>query len=426
MQMLIAARALQGTAGGGLIQLVYITISDLFSVRSRALYIGLLGVMWALAGSAGPLIGGAFTQLVSWRWCFWINLPVCGIAFVLLLLFLDVHNPRTKLGEGVMAVDWFGTLSILAVTLLLLLGLDFAGATFPWNSPKVICLIVFGTLMIGFFLFSEKRLAKYPLMPLSIFKNWSNNAAFLVAFAHSMVSIGAEYYLPLYFQSVKQASPLRSGILILPMTVTEAAVDIMVGILIHQTGRYREITWAGVTLMTLGTGLYINFQTDTSVARIVGFEIIAGIGTALLFQAPLISIQNTVSQADTATATATLGFIRNLATSLSIVLGGVVFQNSMAARQSSLAAAGLSESVLEALSGDQAAANVEIIQTIQDAAQRQVVQNAFAWSLRNMFIMYTCVAAVAMVASAFIKQRHLSTEHTETKTGIQLLTERVA
>ncbi|KAK3169355.1 hypothetical protein OEA41_008738 [Lepraria neglecta] len=426
MQMLIAARALQGTAGGGLIQLVYITISDLFSMRSRALHLGLLGVMWALAGSAGPLIGGAFTQLVNWRWCFWINLPVCGIAFVLLLLLLDVHNPRTKLGEGVMAVDWFGTLSILAVTLLLLLGLDFGGATFPWDSPKVICLIVFGTLMIGFFLFSEKRLAKYPLMPLSIFKNWSNNAAFLVAFAHSMVSIGVEYYLPLYFQSVKQASPLRSGILILPMMVTEAAVDIMVGILIHQTGRYREITWAGVTLMTLGTGLYINFRTDTSVARIVGFEIIGGIGTALLFQAPMIAIQNTVSQADTATATATLGFIRNLATSLSIVLGGVVFQNSMAARQSSLAAAGLSESVLEALSGDQAAANVEIIKSIQDAAQRQVVQDAFAWSLRNMFIMYTCVAAVAIVASAFIKQRHLSTEHTETKTGIQQLTERVA
>ncbi len=178
--------------------------------------------------------------------------------------------------------------------------------------------------------------------------------------------------------------------------------------------------------MTLGTGLYINFRTDTSVARIVGFQIIASIGTALLFQAPIIAIQNTVSQADTATATATFGFIRNLATSLSIMLGGVVFQNSMDARQTSLAAAGLSESVLEALSGDQAAANVEIIKSIQDAAQRQVVQDAFAWSLKNMFIIYTCVAAVAIVASAFIKQRHLSTEHTETKTGIQQLTERVA
>lgn len=426
MPMLIAARALQGTAGGGLMQMVAITISDLFSMRRRALYMGLLGFMWALAGSAGPLIGGAFTQLVSWRWCFWINLPVCGIAFVLLLLFLDVHNPRTKLGDGVRAVDWFGTFSILAVTLLLLLGLDFGGAIFPWDSPKVICLIVFGTLMIGFFLFSEKRLAKYPLMPLSVFKNWSNNAVFLVSFAHSMVAIGIEYYLPLYFQSVKQVSPLRSGILILPMMVTEAAVDIGVGILIHRTGRYREIIWAGVTLMTLGPGLYITFRPDTPVARIIGFEMIGGIGIALLFQTPMIAIQNTVTQADTATATATLGFIRNVATSFSIVLGGVVFQNSMAARQPSLAAAGLGESVLEALSGDQAAANVDIVKSIQDTAQRQAVLDAFAGSLRNMFIMYTCIAPVAMAAGAFIKQRHMSTEHTETKTGIPQSTEHAA
>jgi MFS family permease len=134
MQMLIAARALQGTAGGGLMQMVTIVISDLFCVRERALYIGLLGVTWAVAGSAGPLIGGALTQLVSWRYCFWINLPVCGISFVFVLLFLDVHNPRTKLREGVMAVDWFGTISILGIILLLLLGLDFGGAIFPWNS----------------------------------------------------------------------------------------------------------------------------------------------------------------------------------------------------------------------------------------------------------------------------------------------------
>ncbi|KAI1392652.1 major facilitator superfamily domain-containing protein [Hypoxylon trugodes] len=426
MPMLIAGRALQGTAGAGLFQLVTITISDLFSMRKRPLYLGLLGVMWAVAASAGPLIGGAFTELVNWRWCFWINLPSCGLSFVLLLLFLDVHNPRTKLRDGVKAIDWYGIISILAVTLLLLLGLDFGGAIFPWNSPKVICLIVFGAFMIGFFLFSEKRLAKYPLIPLGMFKNRSTNAAFLVGFAHSMVSIGVEYYLPLYFQSVKQASPLRSGILILPMIVTEAVVDIFTGILIHRTGRYREIAWLGAALMTLGTGLYINFRTETSIAMIAGFEIVGGIGIALLFQVPMLAIQNSVSQADTASATASLGFIRNLATSLSIVLGGVVFQNSMAARQSSLAAAGLSGPVLNALSGDQAAANVEIVGSIQDAAQRQVIQDAFAGSLRNMFIMYTCIAGVTIVPSLFIKHRHMSTEHTETKTGIQQLTERVA
>lgn len=329
MRMFIAARALQGGAGGGLMQLVSITISDLFSVRSRSLYIGLMGVMWAVAGSAGPLIGGTLTQFASWRWCFWINLPVCGFAFRLSLLFLDLHNPRTKLREGVMAIDWLGSFSILAVALLLLLGLDFGGAVFPWNSAKVICLIVFGTLMIGLFIFSEKRLAKYPLMPLSMLQNRSTNATLLVAFAHSMVSIGTEFYLPSYFQSVKRASPVRSGILIVPMMVTEAAVDVTVGIFIHQTGRYREIIWVGATLMTLGTGLFISFEVQTSIAKVIGFEIIGGVGTALLFQAPMIAIQNTVNQADTATATSTLGFLRNVATSLSIVLGGVVFQNSM-------------------------------------------------------------------------------------------------
>ncbi|KAE8395624.1 major facilitator superfamily domain-containing protein [Aspergillus alliaceus] len=426
MSTLIAARALQGTAGGGLMQLVAITISDLFSMRSRALYLGLMGCTWALAGSAGPLVGGALTEHVSWRWCFWINLPVCGLSFILLLVLLDVHNPRTKLRDGMKAVDWFGTMSILAVALLLLLGLDFGGAIFPWNSPKVICLIVFGTMMIGFFVFSQKRLAKYPLMPLGIFNTWSNNATFLVAFTHSMVAMGIEYYLPLFFQSVKQASPLRSGLLILPMMVVEAATDVISGILIHQTGRYRELTCAGLAFMTLGTGLYIYLGVDTTVGTIIGFEIIGGIGTALLFQTPMIAIQNTVSQADTASATATLSFIRNLGTSLSLVLGGLVFQNGMTARQPALVAAGLGESVLRSLSGDQAAANVEIVKSIQDIAQRRAVQTAFAWSLRNMFILYTAIAAVGLVASAFIKQRHMSTEHTETKTGVQDLTERDA
>ncbi|KAI2637900.1 MFS drug transporter [Hypomontagnella submonticulosa] len=424
MPMLIAARALQGTSGGGLIQLVTITISDLFSLRNRPLYIGLLGLMWAVAGAAGPLIGGAFTTLVDWRWCFWINLPICGGAFVLLLLFLDVHNPHTKLRDGIKAVDWFGTLSMLGVTLMILLGLNFGGAIFPWDSPKVICLLVFGTVMVGFFIYSEKRLAKYPLVPLGIFKNWSNNAAFLVAVSHSMVAIGAEYYLPLYFQSVKQASPFSSGLMILPTMITEAAVDILVGVLIHKTGRYREIGWVGSTIMTLGTGLYIMFGTNSTIGHIIGFQIVNGIGTAMLFQAPMISIQNSVSQADTATATATLGFIRNLATSLSLVLGGVVFQNSMAAQQPSLIAAGLSGRVLNALSPDEAAANVEIVQTIQDPAQRVAVQDAFAWSIRNMFIMYTALSAITMVGSFFIKQRRLKTEHTETKTGIENMTKR--
>ncbi|TVY40523.1 MFS-type transporter [Lachnellula occidentalis] len=411
MPMLIAGRALQGTASGGMMQLAIITISDLFSVRERSLYMGYVGFVWALAGSAGPLLAMVLLDQPPYLW----------VYFVSLLFFLDVHNPRTKLGEGMKAVDWLGTFSILAVTLLLLLGLDFGGAVFPWSSPKVICLIVFGTLMIGFFVFSQHSLAKYPLMPLGVFRSWSNNAIFLVVFSHGMVLIGIEYYMPLYFQSVRQASPLRAGVLLLPLITTQAVAEILSGTLINRTGRYREVIWAGGALMVLGTGLYIIFGTSTSVAVVVGLQIFGGLGPGLLFQGPMIAIQGTVSQADTASAIASLGFIRSLAMALSVVVGGVVFQNSMDSRQSSLAAAGLSESVLAALSGSDAAANVGIPRTIQDASQRQVVLDAFAFSVRNMFILYTALAAVAMVASVFIKHRVLDTEHTETKTGIQQL-----
>ncbi|KAI1868202.1 hypothetical protein JX265_007025 [Neoarthrinium moseri] len=423
MPMLIAGRVLQGAAGGGMVQLSVITISDLFSVRERSVYLGFSGVVWAVAGSVGPLIGGAFTESVTWRWCFWINLPICGITFGLLVLFLDVNNPRTRLGEGLRAVDWVGSASILAITTLLLVGLDFGGVIFPWSSPKVICLIAFGALMIGFFILNEQRLAKYPLMPLTVFKSRSNNAVFLIVFSHGMVLIGIEYYMPLYLQSVQQASPLRSGILLLPLIIVQAVGEILGGFLVHRTGRYRESIWVGSVLMTLGTGLYIIFGAGTSVAVVIGLEIVGAVGPSLLFQAPMAAIQNTVSQEDTAAATSSLIFLRSIAMSLSVVIGGVVFQNSMDARQSALAAAGLSKSSLEALSGSQAAANVGITQSIQDPAQRQAVLEAFAWSMRNMFILYTSLAAVAVVASVFIKHQKLSTEHTETKTGIQHLTQ---
>lgn len=188
MEMLIIGRTFQGTAGGGLICMVNVGISDLFSVRERSLWLGLCEGIWAFSGAVGPLLGGVFAQSASWRWCFWCNLPISGIAFVLIVLFLDVHNPRTPAMQGIKAVDWFGCVSIIGVTVMLLLGLDLGGSVYPWGSAKVICLIVFGALMIGVFIYSEKRLAKYPVIPLSLFGT-RNVATLLVTFFHGMVSV---------------------------------------------------------------------------------------------------------------------------------------------------------------------------------------------------------------------------------------------
>ncbi|KAL5001598.1 major facilitator superfamily domain-containing protein [Aspergillus recurvatus] len=419
MAMLIVGRSLQGVAGGGLIQLILITISDLFSVRLRSLFMGLMECTWTVAGALGPVLGGVFTESISWRWIFWINLPVCGTAFVLLILFLDVHNPRTPFLDGIKAVDWFGSLSILAISVMILLGLDFGGDTFPWDSPKVICLIVFGSLMSVAFIYSEKHLAKYPLMPLHIFKSRSNNACFLVDFTHGFAFLGAEYYLPLYFQSAKEASPFHSGLLILPFILTESFTSLAVGILIHRTGRYQEVIWLGMALVLLGTGLFIDYNTSTSLGKIIGYQIISGFGCGLLFFPPLLALQSNIPTKDTATATATFGFVRNVAMALSVVLGGVVFQNSMRLKKGLLADAGLPSALQEDFTGAEAAANVLAVKDIADSLQRQAVKRAFAWSIRNIWILYTALAAVGLVASLFITQKHLSKEHVETKTGLR-------
>ncbi|KAI0520680.1 major facilitator superfamily domain-containing protein [Xylaria bambusicola] len=415
---LLIARTVQGVAAGGMIILSVTIISDIFSVRERSFYLGLTGFVWAIAGSAGPLIGGAFTEFVSWRWCFWINLPICGITFGLALLLLDVNNPRTNLVEGLKAVDWLGTVLILAVTILTLVGLNFGGSAFPWNSSTVITLIVVGGATTGLFLFVEHRLAKYPLIPLGVFKSISNNATFIIVFSHGAVLVGTDYYMPLYLQSVQQASPIRSGVLMLPLIIVTAVVEILSGWAIERTGRYIEFLWAGSIFMTLGAGLFILLGADTTTAMVVGLEIISALGRAMLFQAPVAAIQSGVSQEDTAAATATLLFLRSIGMSLSIVIGGVVFQNSMNARHSTLVMAGLDESVLEALSGSNAAANVYITRTIQDTSQRRVIIEAFAWSVKNMFILYTAFSATTVVASVFVKHNNLATEHKETKTGL--------
>lgn len=142
---------------------------------------------WAVAGGIGPVLGGALAQKSLWRFIFWINLPVCGIAFGLLLIFLDVHNPKTKFVDGIKAIDWAGSVSLIGLMVMVLLGLNFGGATFPWGSPQVICLVVFGCLVAALFLFNEGRYARYPIMPLGLFRQKSNAACLIIVFIQHFV-----------------------------------------------------------------------------------------------------------------------------------------------------------------------------------------------------------------------------------------------
>lgn len=229
--------------------------------------------------------------------------------------------------------------------------------------------------------------------------------------------MGPEYYLPLYFQSAKLAKPLQSGLLGLPFVFLEGMGGIISGLLIHYTGRYNALLWIGAVLMTLGFGLLIDLKSSTGLAKIMIYQIIGALGSGLLIQPPLVAIQANVPQRETATATSTLTFMRGLAQAVSIVIGGVVFQSSMDLKQSDLVNAGLSSDMVAKFSGQDAQGNVDQLRSIADI-QRKVVQASYAWSLKNAWILYAGIAGLTIIASYFVGTHTLSTEHVETRTGL--------
>jgi hypothetical protein len=364
---------------------------------------------------------GAFTAVSDanvYRWCFYINLPFDGIAFIIILLCLDIHTPRTPLRQGLKAVDWLGSLSMVGGIIMILLGLEFGGITYPWSSATVLCLLIFGALVIVIFFLIEWRVAPYPLMPLDLFSKRSNLAALATCFFHAFVFISGNYYLPLYFQAVLGATPILSGVYLLPQAVALSFMSIFTGIFIKKTGQYLPLIWFGMAMMTLGFGLFINLDVKSSWAKIIIYQIIAGIGVGPNFQAPLIALQSLVPKRDIATATATFGTVRNLGSAISVVVGSVIFQNEMKSKQAPLAAA-LGPETASSFGGGAAGANVGLIQRLPDT-QKLVARQAFSKSLGTMWILYVAFAAVGLCISFMIGKNTLDKSHEETKTGLDV------
>jgi hypothetical protein len=227
--------------------------------------------------------------------------------------------------------------------------------------------------------------------------------------------------MPLYFQAVGGASALMSGVLILPIAIMQSCSGIVCGFIIRKTGkpqhsrpelrnsnqlgRYLEPISIGMAVMTLDFGLFIDLSVNFSLPKIIIFQLIAGLGVGLVFQSPLIAIQSLVAPENIATATATFGFVRNIGGSMSIVLGGVLFQNRMEAHSSAVESV-LDRDMASKFSGSGAGANVALVLELS-GEQRNVVRAAYARSLADMWIMYACTAAVGMIASAFIGRQSL-------------------
>lgn len=307
-------------------------------------------------------------------------------------------------------------MTIVGGVVMFLLGLEAGGNTHPWASAYTLCLIIFGLATITLFFINEWRLAKYPIMPVHIFANRSAAASFACCFLHGFVFISGAFYLPLYFQTVLSANPLLSGVYLFPFALTLSIQSAVVGVFIKRTGRYLEPIWLGFILMTIGYALFTNLGPRANWAKIIIYQIIAGLGVGPNFQAPLIALQSTIQPSDIATATSTFGFIRQLSTAMSVVLGGVVFSNELA-RQGPALATVLPADVVENLSASSSGSNTQFLRALPPA-QKAVVNVAYVAALRKMWIFYTAVGAVGILVGLLIRKRVLSKTHQTTKTGL--------
>lgn len=342
--------------------------------------------------------------------------PIDGLAFILLTLFLDIHNPKTPFIAGMRAIDWIGTVLVVGGTCMFLLGMNFGGTTYSWDSAAVICLIIFGVLMLAAFAIYEWKAAQYPLMPPRLFKSRSNVAALTIPFLHGFVFISDSYFLPQYFQVVLGASPILSGVYLLPFIIPLCLLSAGTGVFMKTTGLYLPPIYFGMILLTIGQGLYIDLQPYISWPRIIIYQIIVGCGAGPNFQAPLIALHSGIEPRDMAAGTSMFNFARNIGTAISVVVGGSIFSNQISTRRSELSAV-LPPALVDELSGGGVGGARDIVNALPDA-QKAVVRVVYTESLKTLWIFYTCIAVLGLATCFLLKKEVLSKTHNEHKTGL--------
>ena len=325
-------------------------------------------------------------------------------------------------------MDWIGTFSIIGVTVMVLLSLDFGGVVSPWDSPKVLSLLFGGFGLLAFFVFWEARGASNPLIPFRLLNRMSKFSPLLICFTHGFVrafvlpdhltpadrvqvNVSSWYFLPLYFQAVRGASPTRSGVLIMPIVVVQAVTGVAAGAITYRFGWIRPLMWAGMALTTLGFGLFVVIGTSTTLVLTVVIEVVAALGVGATFQAPLIAYLSVVGSADIAMATALFGFVRSLSTSISVVIGGIVFQNGMAAHNKHLSST-LGVQLAQNFSASTAATNVLTVR-ILPLYQQAVVKEAYISSLKDMWVMCASVGGLGLIAALSLKKQTLDQASSE-------------
>jgi EmrB/QacA subfamily drug resistance transporter len=417
MTQLIIFRAFQGIGFGVMSALGFIVIADIFAPEERGKYMGLMAGVFGLSTIIGPTLGGYLTDSLSWRWCFFVTIPI-GIIIVILFIFMF---PQLKTGETRHRVDYGGVITLTLFIAPLIMALTWGGVDYAWNSPVIIGLLVFSLVMLVAFIFNESR-AEEPIVPLALFKNRVLGVSAIASLLMGAAFFPIITFIPLYFQGVMGVTATASGGFLTPMILGASLGSVVSGQLISRAGgHYRLHAGIGFVVMAVGFFLLSRMTPETTTAVAVIYIIIVGVGNGLVMPIHTLAVQNTVPYAVMGTATSMIALLRPLGGVIGLALVGSILNNTFAANFIN----NLSAGVKAVVSPEQLAAIVDNPQAlVNTGAQEELrgmfevageqgpalyeqlistLRNALNTALVQAFLVFMFVVVVAIIVNFFLK-----------------------
>ncbi|KAI0444741.1 putative MFS aflatoxin efflux pump [Xylaria telfairii] len=406
----IAGRSIQGIGAAGIYSGSVVGIVNVVPLHRRPIYMGLFGATSGVSSILGPLVGGAFTSNVTWRWCFYINLPFGGVALLSIATLLKIPKPNTTLGwkSKLSQLDAWGTIFLIPGVVSFLLALQWGGTVYAWNSGRIIALLTLGSVLLILFIVIQILMPTTATVAPRIFKQRSIYSGFLAIFL-----IGAQfnvflYFLPIWFQVIKGDSAVASGIHLLAFPLATIIATLIMGGAATKLGYYTPFLLFSAVLLAIGAGLLTTLQVDTDTAKWIGYQVLYGFGLGMGIQVPNIAAQTVLPPNDVATGVALMLFGLQLGGAIFISVGQSVFTNELASHLSTLP--GFDKSMIQNN-------GATVISSSIPVELRQRVLGAYNEALRGGFRVGLIIASLTIIGAVGMEWRSVKSEKSDVGSG---------
>ncbi|XP_006460567.1 hypothetical protein AGABI2DRAFT_203654 [Agaricus bisporus var. bisporus H97] len=402
---LIVLRGVAGAGGGAILSLAQIIISDIVSLRERGKYQGIMGGVITLGYAIGPITGGVLAEKASWRWCFWICLPISVLAIAVVNFVLPLKSVG-DIKRKLKVVDYVGSLLTLVACTLIILPLVWGGVTFPWKSAVVIAPFLCGALTFVLFTMWEWKGARLPIVPMRIFKHSTVCGVYIVMFINGLITFSLIYYLPQFFQVALAYSPIHAGLFLIPVLGGQVVISWCAGMAVSRTGRYRTIVHSGFAIWSLACGLISTMTPQTKEGVMVVYMLLSAVGSGQTLQTTTVAAQASVPRKDMSVVTAFRNFVRMLGGTLALAVGATLINNTL---RSSMTSLSLPEQLIKKIIDDPILLSNPSSLNISVEQARSILENGYTKGFRAVFILNASLSAFATVISiVMIKHKNLN------------------